>query len=267
MPVTTTARGRPPSCSPPIERPLAGDERLADLRAGRRDRAEHVLRVGSREGRGVVERHPRGHRVVVVTVVPALGSGPRSPRRRAARGCRRAPGTRRPQLRWTSHLRVALAASGSAASARVARRAARGSPAVAGRARCGPLTATPLHGSARAPRRAAAPSSPSSRASTFSRSSGSVLLGRTLNHQSSPATVRPSSSSTVDTRTRPPSCSAIAAVRRRLVGDRRVDLTARRVAVVAAQQLRTAARRPAPSAASTCRAASMPESARQKSRK
>ena len=106
---------------------------------------------------------------------------------------------------------------------------------------------------------------PPSTASTFSRSSGSVLLGLRLNHQSAPDTVMPSRSSKVT-----PDRSAEGAPHPRArcdgIIDHGIDLPAGDIPVKLRQQARQGGpRRRGPSAARTCIAASMPESARQKS--
>ena len=106
----------------------------------------------------------------------------------------------------------------------------------------------------------------SSRPSALSRSSGSVLDGRTLNDQSACADGQAVEPVEVD---------AVRLGVRRLdlvdhglrVGDLGVDLAADRVAVVRRRAARTAGTSVSASAARACSAASIPESARQKSRK
>ena len=106
----------------------------------------------------------------------------------------------------------------------------------------------------------------SSAPSTLRRSRGSVLDGRTLNHQS--ARGHREAVEVVD-------LGAVGVGVRRLdgrrgggrVGDLGVDLAAEAVALVVGRAARDEGRSVSASAARVCRAASIPESARQKSRK
>ena len=102
-------------------------------------------------------------------------------------------------------------------------------------------------------------------ASTFSRSSGSVLEGRRLNHQVAVLTVRPSSSSVL-TPGRPANARLTCSV------EAAWSATSELISPLAAYLAYLASSRDSgsgcsPRAASVCSAASMPESANQKSLK
>ena len=190
----TSPRGRPPSVTRP--RPASSVSRAVSRTwaPGAGDRGEQAARVAGAQEVEVVEdllgELGRGHAAAAATPVPPPGAGPRPA---AAPGCRRAPGRR--GRRWCTAARSPPRRRSAGCGGCPGRP---GSPAAEGRAPAVPLVVVAGH--ARTIPSTWSRSSvirASSGASTFSRSSGSVLLARRLNHApSGSSTVRPSSSST-----------------------------------------------------------------------
>ena len=232
----TSPRGRPPSVTRPspassVSRAVSRTCAPAPATAGSRPRGSRARR-SSRSSR---TSSASSGRVMAWSSAPSSSGA--APRPAAARGCRRARGRRGRRSCTAARRPASSTVSGLwwvSGQARIdsscgvqPQRPGRRSLERLGHARTIPRTRSRTSAI-----RAA------SGASTLSRSSGSVLLARRLNHApSGSSTVSPSSSSTVT-----PSCSSKVVAHlghaRRGVGHRGVDLPGGRVPAVGGGQLR-----------------------------